>query len=477
MSKGNVYANSRSVVHKGDSLTNVSAVPDVCKTPTPGGPIPIPYINVAFDRNLTKGTKKVRIAGNSIAISKSKLSTSTGDEPGTLGGIVSGKFKGKMAWGTSSMNVKAEGKGVVRFMDITMHNGNTYNTAWTQMGNPAVVTATAYGDDTPCDVCGKDPLTHRTHETVSAAADCSKLLKKLEEQAEAVDKRISDLSIEAAAIGKKMDELSEAHDQAIQTAHDNLKGFVGKDIAAFFKSASKEDKAEYLRINKIKTDLQKNNPNQAELDKMKKDQKAKMAEAKELNENGKRVYKDFPNGFMVGVLVCKCEEKPKKWASMSGAFVTPGFKEVAEKEGFIVVGPEALGSNDATYSEATSPRLQMAQSQEEKDQIRKDMSAKYKDMAKDPAPASPTRGNCAAPKLIQACLKAGHAVGTVSEKWFAPFQSDKYKVEQSRLEHQPNGSLKSEDRTFSHGDTVPSCDTCKRELPPMLCDSDKHKCK
>jgi len=36
-----VFANGRSIVHKGDGPTNTSAPPDVCKTPTPGGPVPI----------------------------------------------------------------------------------------------------------------------------------------------------------------------------------------------------------------------------------------------------------------------------------------------------------------------------------------------------------------------------------------------------------------------------------------------------
>jgi hypothetical protein len=47
-----VYANGRTILHKGDGLTQTSGSPDVCKTPSPGGPVPIPYPNVAMGGDL-----------------------------------------------------------------------------------------------------------------------------------------------------------------------------------------------------------------------------------------------------------------------------------------------------------------------------------------------------------------------------------------------------------------------------------------
>lgn len=139
-----VYANGRSVVHKGDGQVNTSAAPDVCKTPSPAGPVPVPYVNVARSGALAKGSTSVFIAGHPIALQDSNLSTSSGDEPGTAGGgLLSSKTKGKLSWGSASIDVKIEGKGVVRFMDTTLHNGNTFNTAFIQQGSPQV----AYGDD------------------------------------------------------------------------------------------------------------------------------------------------------------------------------------------------------------------------------------------------------------------------------------------------------------------------------------------
>ncbi len=159
-----VTANSRSIVHSGDGSVNTAAPPDVCKTPSPGGPVPIPYVNIANDSDLAKGAKKVKIEGNPVGLESSNLSTSSGDEAGTAGGgVVSSKFKGKLTWGTSSSDVKAEGKGVTRFMDVAQHNGNSFNTVFQEMGG----TGLAYLDDFKgqCQVCGKGPEEHRALES------------------------------------------------------------------------------------------------------------------------------------------------------------------------------------------------------------------------------------------------------------------------------------------------------------------------
>ena len=51
-----VGVNFMSVVHKSSSGVTI-AYPDVCKTPSPGGPIPVPYPNVARSSSLAKGSK------------------------------------------------------------------------------------------------------------------------------------------------------------------------------------------------------------------------------------------------------------------------------------------------------------------------------------------------------------------------------------------------------------------------------------
>lgn len=157
-----VFANGRVILHQGDGLTQVSGPPDVCKTPSPGGPVPIPYPNIAKDGDLAKGAKKTKIEGKPVALASSNLSTSTGDEAGTAGGgLMSSKTKGKLTFGSSSPDVVIEGKGAVRFLDVTQHNGNTFNTVLVAAGKVGV----AYGDDPideeDCQICGEAKSKHQ----------------------------------------------------------------------------------------------------------------------------------------------------------------------------------------------------------------------------------------------------------------------------------------------------------------------------
>ncbi|WNG33933.1 DUF4150 domain-containing protein [Archangium minus] len=117
-----VGVNKMSVVTK-DSNGTTAAFPDVCKTPSPGGPIPIPYPNIARSADTDKGSKKVTVEGNPLCLKDSNFSTSTGDEGGTAGGgVVSSKTKGKAEFVNFSFDVKVEGKNVARALDLMLHN-------------------------------------------------------------------------------------------------------------------------------------------------------------------------------------------------------------------------------------------------------------------------------------------------------------------------------------------------------------------
>jgi hypothetical protein len=172
-----VSANGRSILHKGHGMTHTCAPPDVCKTPSPGGPVPIPYVNVGMDSNITGGAESVTIEGNPVANTEARIATTSGDEPGTVGGLISSKFKGTVTWKTGSLDVKAEGKSVVRFLDTGLHNGNTFNVAFINAGQTAV----AYADDFvgPCPICKKGPREHRVHESTNSAALCRQIIDKL----------------------------------------------------------------------------------------------------------------------------------------------------------------------------------------------------------------------------------------------------------------------------------------------------------
>jgi len=121
-----VNVNMRSVVHKGSSGI-ATAFPDVCKTPAPPSPspIPIPYPNISKSSDTSKGSKKVKMDGNSIMLKDSEFRMSTGDEAGSAGGnMVTNKTKGPAKFIMYSFDVKVEGKNVPRQLDIMMHNAS-----------------------------------------------------------------------------------------------------------------------------------------------------------------------------------------------------------------------------------------------------------------------------------------------------------------------------------------------------------------
>ena len=58
-----VGINKCSLSHKGANGIAAATIPDVCKTPSPGGPVPVPYPNIAKSSSLAKGTKTVKADG------------------------------------------------------------------------------------------------------------------------------------------------------------------------------------------------------------------------------------------------------------------------------------------------------------------------------------------------------------------------------------------------------------------------------
>jgi hypothetical protein len=110
-----------------------------------------------MSKDTTKGTKKVKVDKKSAAVKPSKFSTSTGDEAGTLKGIVSAQTKGKASFIMYSMDVKLEGKNVCRLLDpMKQNHGSTPNIG----GGPAlqgpviVIDASALGED-QVEACNK----------------------------------------------------------------------------------------------------------------------------------------------------------------------------------------------------------------------------------------------------------------------------------------------------------------------------------
>jgi len=116
-----VTVNGRGVAHGGSNGQSI-VFPDVCKTPTPSGPIPIPYPNIARSADASNGPKSVKVEGKMPMVKGAKYSQSAGDEAGTAGGVMSSSTKGEAEFMMYSFNVKFEGKNVCRLGDPLFHN-------------------------------------------------------------------------------------------------------------------------------------------------------------------------------------------------------------------------------------------------------------------------------------------------------------------------------------------------------------------
>ncbi len=115
------FANSRGIAHKGSG--GMSAVfPDVCKTPAAPSPIPIPYPNIGKSSDTSQGPTKVKTDGKMPMVKGAKYSRSSGDEAGTLGGVISGVNMSVCEYMMYSFDVKFEGKNVCRMGDPMWHN-------------------------------------------------------------------------------------------------------------------------------------------------------------------------------------------------------------------------------------------------------------------------------------------------------------------------------------------------------------------
>lgn len=116
-----VFANNMGISHRGSGAKSL-VFPDVCKTPMPGGPVPIPYPNLAQSKDLAQGSITVKLQGQPAAVKGCSYAISTGDEPGSVGGVASGKVKGKAEFVVYSFDVKIEGKNACRMGDLMTHN-------------------------------------------------------------------------------------------------------------------------------------------------------------------------------------------------------------------------------------------------------------------------------------------------------------------------------------------------------------------
>lgn len=116
-----VFVNGRGVAHQ--TSGGLSTVfPDVCKTPSPAGPVPIPYPNIGKAADTSGGPSSVTVDGSMPMVKDAKYALTSGDEAGSAGGVVSGVFAGEAEFSMYSFDVKLEGRNVCRLGDPLLHN-------------------------------------------------------------------------------------------------------------------------------------------------------------------------------------------------------------------------------------------------------------------------------------------------------------------------------------------------------------------
>ena len=131
-----VYANGMEIASCASDGKSPAAFPDVCFSPPtpPATGVPVPYANTCYAKDITNGSTSVFIKGKSIGLAdESYFKSSVGDASATKGlkkGIVSANIDGRAFFVNWSPNVKVEGYGVPRHMDMVTHNhSNPSNTA------------------------------------------------------------------------------------------------------------------------------------------------------------------------------------------------------------------------------------------------------------------------------------------------------------------------------------------------------------
>ncbi len=98
-------------------------IPDVCLTPTPGGPpVPIPYPNIALGPTAIPSQVKVLILAAPVHNLATIIPMTEGDEPGVALGVASGTVMGPSRHLTGAFTVIVGGAPVSRLTSVSLQN-------------------------------------------------------------------------------------------------------------------------------------------------------------------------------------------------------------------------------------------------------------------------------------------------------------------------------------------------------------------
>src|SRR5713101_772482 len=161
-----VYANGDEIACKAGGGKVIAAFPDVCLTPPPppAGPIPVPYPDTSFSKDMQNGSKTVQIGGQEVMLKDASFykSSPLGNEAATNSqgaGVVTHVITGKTYFVAWSMDVHFEGQNVDRHTDMTTsnHASPIANVAVPLVNLAMMVLGWIREKLGKCGCCGKDP--------------------------------------------------------------------------------------------------------------------------------------------------------------------------------------------------------------------------------------------------------------------------------------------------------------------------------
>lgn len=98
------------------------AFPDVCNTPTPVGPVPIPYPNISVTAVSAPVVSNVTLDCMPALNLTSKGEVSFGDQAGSLGGVVDGDIGGATNYIVGCATINVGGAPAQRLTSVTGQN-------------------------------------------------------------------------------------------------------------------------------------------------------------------------------------------------------------------------------------------------------------------------------------------------------------------------------------------------------------------
>jgi Domain of unknown function (DUF4150) len=160
-----VYANGKEISAKASDCKVVAAMPDVCLSPPspPAGPLPVPYPDSSFAKDLKDGSKDVKIGNQPVTLQDDShyKSSPLGDEASTKSfgaNVIDHSNAGKTHNAAFSMDVTVEGKKVPRTLDLTTSNHSSKQPSGGAMGpnigDAAVGDAGDTAEEEKCECCG-----------------------------------------------------------------------------------------------------------------------------------------------------------------------------------------------------------------------------------------------------------------------------------------------------------------------------------